>query len=136
MRKTIVHLALLGSIAAVPAFAQTAPAQTAPAPTAPTRTAPAQMAPDRAGANAPSARSESSPPAVTMDNGTRTTANPPAAGANSFTEGQARSRIEAAGFSGVDDLKKNDQGVWQGRATRNGQQVTVSLDYQGNVTTR
>jgi hypothetical protein len=120
MRKTILPLALLGAVLVVPAFAQTAN----------------QSAPDRSGANAPSARSESTPPAVTMDNGTRTTANPPAAGANSFTEGQARSRIEAAGFSGVDDLKKDDQGIWRGRATRNGQQVTVSLDYQGNVTTR
>ncbi len=116
MRKTTLRLALLGTLAALPAFAQTAP--------------------DRSGTNAPSARSESTPPAVTMDNGTRTTANAPAAGANSFTEGQARSRIEAAGFSGVDDLQKDDQGIWRARATRNGQQVSVSLDFQGNVTTR
>lgn len=120
MRKTSLSLVMLGAIAAMPALAQT---QT-------------QTMPDRSGTNAPSARTESSPPAVTMDNGTRTTANAPATGANSFTEGQARSRIEAAGFSGVDDLKKDDQGVWRARATRNGQQVNVGLDYQGNVTTR
>jgi hypothetical protein len=116
MRKTTLRLALLGTLAALPAFAQTAP--------------------DRSGANAPSARTESTtPPAVTMDSGTRTATNP-SAGANSFTEGQARSRIEAAGFSGVDNLEKDDQGIWRGRATRNGQQVSVSLDFQGNVTTR
>lgn len=122
MRKTSLCLAMLGAIAAMPALAQTQTQM--------------QTAPDRSGTNAPSARTESSPPAVTMDNGTRTTANAPATGANSFTEGQARSRIEAAGFSGVDDLKKDDQGVWRARATRNGQQVNVGLDYQGNVTTR
>ena len=138
MRKTILSLALLGTMSALPAFAQTATAPgTAPgtAATPGTATAP-RIEPDRSGTNAPSARSESTPPAVTMDNGTRTTANAPAAGANSFTEGQARSRIEAARFSGVDDLQKDDQAVWRARATRNGQQVSVSLDFQGNVTTR
>jgi hypothetical protein len=58
----------------------------------------------------------------------------PVAGANSFTEGQARSRIEAAGFATVTDLQKDDQGVWRGRATRNGAAAAVSLDFQGNVT--
>jgi hypothetical protein len=154
MRKTSFRLALLGSLAAMPAFAQTAnqatpdrggatapsarPESTPPAAiTPPTATmdSGARAAPDRSGANAPSARTESTPPAVTMDSGTRT-ATDAAAGANSFTEGQARSRIEAAGFSGVDDLKKDDQGIWRGRAMRNGQQVSVGLDFQGNVTTR
>ena len=59
-----------------------------------------------------------------------------APGSNSFTEGQARSRIEDAGFAQVSDLRKDDQGIWRGRAQRNGQQVSVSLDYQGNVSTR
>ena len=67
--------------------------------------------------------------------GTRT-ANAPASGANSFTEGQAKSRIEAAGFTNVSDLKKDDQGVWRGQAQKDGRQVSVALDYQGNVTTR
>jgi len=54
-------------------------------------------------------------------------------GANSFTEGQARSRIEAQGFANVMDLKKDDQGVWRGRAMRNGQSTNVMLDFRGNV---
>ncbi|MDT8332305.1 hypothetical protein RQ831_14685 [Roseomonas gilardii] len=57
----------------------------------------------------------------------------PEAGANSFTEGQARSRIEAAGYSQVSELKKDDAGVWRGKATRNGQTVDVGLDFRGNV---
>jgi putative membrane protein len=57
----------------------------------------------------------------------------PIAGANSFTEGQAQSRIEGAGFSQVTGLKKDDQGIWRGSATKNGKQVPVSVDFRGNV---
>jgi hypothetical protein len=35
--------------------------------------------------------------------------NAPVAGRNSFTEGQAKSKIEEAGYTGVTDLKKDDQ---------------------------
>jgi putative membrane protein len=57
----------------------------------------------------------------------------PIAGANSFTEDQAKGRIEDAGFSEVTELKKDDQGVWRGQATRDGKKTPVALDYQGNV---
>ncbi len=57
----------------------------------------------------------------------------PAAGSNSFTMDQAKSRIEAAGLSGVTNLSKDKDGVWRGTATRAGTSVQVSLDYQGNV---
>src|SRR3979409_1325276 len=60
----------------------------------------------------------------------------PIAGANSFTEGQARSRIESNGFSNVTELRKDDQGVWRGKATKDGRAVAVSLDFQGNVTSQ
>jgi len=59
--------------------------------------------------------------------------NAPVAGANSFTEGQAKSRIEEAGFTGVSDLKKDDNGVWRGKATKGGAATDVSIDFQGNV---
>jgi putative membrane protein len=54
-------------------------------------------------------------------------------GRNSFTEGQAKSRIEASGFENVTGLKKGDDGIWTGQATKDGRQVTVQLDYQGDV---
>ena len=57
----------------------------------------------------------------------------PVAGANSFTEGQAQSRIEGAGFTQVTGLKKDDQGVWRGSAMKDGKQTTVSVDFRGNV---
>jgi hypothetical protein len=68
---------------------------------------------------------------------TSDTVNPgaPVAGRNSFTEAQARSRIEAAGFTNVSDLAKDSDGVWRGKAAKSGKTTTVSLDYQGNVTT-
>src|ERR1700716_2741009 len=60
----------------------------------------------------------------------------PVQGRNSFTEGQAKSRIESNGFSNVSELRKDDQGVWRGKAMKDGKSVTVSLDFQGNVTAR
>jgi hypothetical protein len=59
--------------------------------------------------------------------------NAPVAGANSFTEGQAKSRIEGAGYSNVTDLKKDDNGVWRGKAQKAGTTTGVSIDFQGNV---
>ncbi|KUL97397.1 hypothetical protein DK26_01320 [Bosea sp. WAO] len=61
-------------------------------------------------------------------------ANAPLPGANSFTEGQAKSRLEANGYSAISELKKDDNGVWKGTATHGGQPVTVSVDYRGNIT--
>jgi opacity protein-like surface antigen len=61
--------------------------------------------------------------------------NTPVKGRNSFTEGEAKSRIEKNGFTNVSQLRKDDNGVWRGRAMKNGAQVDVALDYQGNVVT-
>ena len=57
----------------------------------------------------------------------------PVAGANSFTEGQAKSRLESNGYSNVTALQKDDAGVWRGKAEKDGKPVEVSLDFQGNV---
>ena len=54
-------------------------------------------------------------------------------GANSFTEAQARSRFEAQGLTNVSELRKDDQGIWRGKAMRNGQSVSVALDYKGTI---
>ncbi|WP_113407987.1 PepSY domain-containing protein [Rhizobiales bacterium] len=65
-----------------------------------------------------------------------TSQNPgaPVAGKNSFTEDQAKSRIEAAGYTDVMALKLDDQGVWRATAKKDGKDTGVSLDFQGNVT--
>jgi periplasmic protein CpxP/Spy len=62
-------------------------------------------------------------------------AGPPAAGANSFTEGQAKEHIEHSGYTNVTDLMKDDKGVWHGKATKGGATMNVALDFKGNVVT-
>jgi len=57
----------------------------------------------------------------------------PVQGENSFTEDQAKSRIEEAGYSDVTGLKLGEDGVWQASAMKGTDKVTVQLDYQGNV---
>ncbi|HTW51588.1 MAG TPA: hypothetical protein VME45_06810 [Stellaceae bacterium] len=82
----------------------------------------------------PAANPNASTPAVASPS----TTNPgaPAAGANSFTEGQAKSRIEAAGYSDVSGLAKDKDGIWRGMASKGGTTQAVALDFQGNVVTK
>lgn len=89
--------------------------------------APAALAqPANPRGNTPAVNTPNSPP------------NPgaPVSGANSFTEGQAKSRIETNGYTNVSGLRKDDQGVWRGTAMKDGRSMNVSLDFQGNVVTR
>lgn len=83
-----------------------------------------------AGAETP-AQSGPQNPAVKTDSGNNSDA--PVKGANSYTQSEAKSRIEAMGYSHVGSLKKDGNGVWRATATKDGQRVHVSLDYQGNV---
>lgn len=62
-------------------------------------------------------------------------AGAPLAGANSFTEGQAKDRAIAWGVSGVSALAKDDKGVWRGTGMVDGGTVNVAIDYKGNVVT-
>ncbi len=57
----------------------------------------------------------------------------PARGANSFSRGEARRRIQSQGFQKVSSLHKDSGGVWRGRGSKDGQPVHVWLDYKGNV---
>jgi len=60
-------------------------------------------------------------------------ASGPVPGANSFTEGQAKSRIESQGLTNVSGLTKDGQGVWRGKAMKDGKNVNVALDFHGDV---
>jgi hypothetical protein len=60
----------------------------------------------------------------------------PVAGANSFTQREAKSRIESRGFSNVSALKKDKAGIWRGKARKDGKAVNVSLDFEGNIVTQ
>ena len=82
--------------------------------------------------SSPPANPDGKTPAVNTPN---SPPNPgaPVAGANSFTAAQAKSRLEARGYTKVSELKKDDAGVWRGTATKDGKTVKVSVDFQGNV---
>ena len=54
-------------------------------------------------------------------------------GANSFTEGQARRRIEDRGYTNVDQLHKDRNSIWQAEAMKDGRRVRVGVDFRGNV---
>lgn len=58
----------------------------------------------------------------------------PTPGANSFTEAQARSAIEGAGYTAVGALSQDAQGLWMAKATKDGAEATVTVDYKGAVT--
>jgi hypothetical protein len=81
----------------------------------------------------PANPSAPSNPAVSTPGQNATT---PAPGANSFTEAQAKKRIEDQGLTNVNGLTKDADGVWRGSASRSGQTLSVAVDYQGNVVTK
>ena len=92
----------------------------------------ASAIPAMAETNMKPANNDARTPAVNTPN---TPPNPtaPVAGANSFTEGQAKSRIEARGYTNVSSLTKDNKGIWRGTAMKDGKSFQVSLDFQGNV---
>ena len=73
------------------------------------------------------------PPAISDDETGAIPESKLTPGANSFTEGQARSRIEGAGFTNIGPLKQDAQGIWRGMADRGATRVAVGLDFRGNV---
>jgi len=81
-------------------------------------------------ATAPANTDANTPAVATPDT---TNPNAPVAGANSFTMDQARERILKAGYTDVSGLRKDDKGVWRGKATKAGKSSEVALDFQGNV---
>jgi hypothetical protein len=103
--KIIIIAAALISVSAFSALAQTTPAT--------------------------AANSNGKTPAVATPDSKNATA--PVEGANSFTQDQAKSRIEKAGFSDVKNLMKDDKGIWMAAGMKDGKAVNIALDYQGNV---
>ncbi|MCL7999813.1 PepSY domain-containing protein [Brucella sp. 21LCYQ03] len=89
------------------------------------------VAPSFAYAQDSGATSPETPAVATPDSN-----NPdaPVKGANSFTEDQAKSRIEEAGYNDVTSLKLRDDGVWEASAMKGAEKLDIQLDYQGNVT--
>ena len=59
----------------------------------------------------------------------------PFEGANSFTEEQARDRAVAWNVTDVSALTLDEKGVWRGTGKLDGADVSVAIDYKGNVVT-
>jgi len=51
-----------------------------------------------------------------------------------LTRDQAKAKIESQGYSTITGLRRDDQGIWHGRAQKNGSFRNVRLDREGNVT--
>lgn len=56
------------------------------------------------------------------------------AGASSFTEAQARGAFENAGYTVAGPLMQDANGVWMGKATKDGVETNVGIDYKGAIT--
>jgi hypothetical protein len=123
---------IAGALAVGHASAQTATTTPAPAMTPAPVTTMATPAPVNSATTGSAAASSDSNQAVATTNAN---APLPAKGANSFTMGEARSRIEKNGFSHVTGLNKDSNGVWHGHADKDGTQTAVWLDYKGDVGT-
>jgi hypothetical protein len=52
---------------------------------------------------------------------------------HSFTADEARSRMEAAGYVSITNLKQDFHGNWHARAVMDGKTVQVTLDFNSNV---
>lgn len=95
-------------------------------------------------ANAPrnpcySAAAPNEPCSTTTTPNSQTSTSPPApttpqATVHAFTKDQAMSQIEAKGYSNVSGLRKDAEGIWRGKAEKDGLPVNVTLDVKGNVT--
>lgn len=88
------------------------------------------------GAIAQTAPMQTSPPAAIAPRAAASAITDAAsleAGANSFTESQARGRFEDAGFTAIQGLTKDDAGFWRGRGMRNGATTDIAMDFQGRI---
>jgi hypothetical protein len=55
---------------------------------------------------------------------------------SAFTTDQAKSQVEAAGYSNVSGLRRDSKGIWRGSAVKDGLTVNVMLDAGGKVSTQ
>jgi hypothetical protein len=78
--------------------------------------------------------SSPTPPAVASGAADSKTSAAPVAGKNSFTAKETTKRLHDHGYSQVKGLTKNADGIWMGKAVKNGAPVNVAVDYQGNIT--
>ena len=122
MNKIFTATLLAASLAAGTALAQSA---------TPTTNSPTMGTTNDASGSA--GNTSANPPAIATPGVDTQTLAAPVPGANSFTEAQARDRLQAHGYTDVSGLRLDEQQIWRGKAMKNGSPVNVALDYQGNI---
>lgn len=124
-----------GTTGTTPTMPSTAPTAMTPNTAAPGTTTPGMTTPGMTN-GAPVVSGTHSATNNAVNTGSQNNSGAPVPGANSFTRGEATNRIQKAGFGRVSDLALDRQGIWRGKAVKNGHPVTVAMDYQGNVTSK
>jgi hypothetical protein len=96
----------------------------------------AQNAPLSGGATNPPPGTSHSPGTPLLPESTTNTAKPGALDSGNVTGAQAaaRSKFEEAGFSNVKGLSRSTDGVWSGRAVKDGVEIGVAMDPSGRIT--
>ncbi len=140
MNSARVGLMIFGAIASATASAQTTPSQSPPSQFPPSQSPTFQSLPSQ---STTSQSTTSTPPAVLSPSGPGPRSEAPRegivdaamleSGANSFTEGQASGRFEAAGFTAIQGLNKDEAGFWRGRGMRNGATTDLAMDFRGRI---
>jgi hypothetical protein len=102
-------------------------------------TAASQAATDTAGGPAAPGGAVSPPPAngnEAVNTDTNKSDTSQSAASTSFTEDQARGHIKNAGYTDVTGLTKTPEGLWTGKAKKDGKTVDVSVDFKGAVSAK
>jgi len=77
------------------------------------------------------------PPPQTLPPASETISpSPPSSAGSAFTADQAKSQIEAAGYSNVSGLRKEAKGIWRGSAVKDGLTADVTLSGNGKVSAK
>jgi hypothetical protein len=126
--RLLITIAALGLSSTVVLAQTVTPPVTAPASPTPDTTVPvAAQAKATDAAKTPATTDMNAKPGSTAKD------MPPLSGANSFTEAQARERIIKSGFTKVETLTKDTEGVWRGKGTKGDKSVSVAIDFKGNI---
>jgi hypothetical protein len=72
--------------------------------------------------------------AVLAQTGASPTTQPPSSGSQTMmnSEEQVRTRLQSEGYTQVGDIKREGNG-WQAKATKDGRQMTLNIDQQGQI---
>jgi hypothetical protein len=62
-----------------------------------------------------------------------TSPSPESSTGSALETDQARSQIEAAGYSNISGLRRDSKGIWRGKAMKDGSTVNITLDEAGKV---